>query len=67
MREGCDVDECDDNERCEIIAASFRGKAVEWRVLETGEVFCMAFVPAWEPIPEPRCTATIDMFEAHNQ
>jgi hypothetical protein len=32
MRDGEDQDECDDNELCEIIAASFRGEAVEWRV-----------------------------------
>lgn len=61
MREGVDVDECDDNEKCEIIAASFRGEAVEWRDLGEREV-CIAFVQAGERIPEPRCPNTIDMF-----
>lgn len=66
MREGCDIDECDDNEKCEIIGASFRGEAVEWRRMPTGEVKCIAFVPAGEPIPAPRCALTCDMFETPN-
>ena len=64
MRDGCDFDECDDNEKCEIIAASFRGEAVEWRDTGTG-LICTAFVPAGEKVPE-RCPLTVDMFEAPN-
>lgn len=63
MREGVDIDECDDNEKCEIIAASFCGEAVEWRIDEKEQVFCVAFVPAGERIPEPRCARTQDMFD----
>lgn len=63
MREGVDFDECDDNECCEIIAAAFRGEAVEWREMPSGEVRCIAFVPAGQAIPEPRCENTADMFE----
>ena len=66
MREGTPLDECDDNEKCEIIAASFRGEAVEWRELETGEVKCVAFVDAGSAIPEPRCAHTCDMFSPSN-
>jgi hypothetical protein len=62
MREGCDLDECDDNEKCEIIAASFRGEAVEWRRLDDGKVTCIAFVQAGETIPPPRCPHTADLF-----
>lgn len=61
MREGCDFDDCDDDEKCEIIAASFRGEAVEWRDTGTG-LICTAFVPAGEKVPE-RCPLTVDMFE----
>lgn len=61
MREGVDLDECDDNEKCEIIAASFRGEAVEWRV-DGDNVFCVSFVPKGERIPEPRCELTADIF-----
>lgn len=43
-------------------AASFVGKAIEWRELETGEIKCMAFVPASESIPTPRCTHTAELF-----
>jgi len=62
MREGADLDDCDDNEKCEIIAASFRGEAVEWRIDEKDEVFCTAFVQAGQPIPPPRDELTLDMF-----
>ncbi|HMM72824.1 MAG TPA: hypothetical protein PKC22_11520 [Rhodocyclaceae bacterium] len=64
MREGVPYDECDDTERCDIIAASFRGEAVEWRLLPGGDVKCLAYVPAGEPIPQPKCERTADMFEA---
>lgn len=64
MRDGVDLDDCDDNEKCEIIAASFRGEAVEWRIDdEKGEVHCIAFVEKGQPIPAPRCPNTSDMFE----
>lgn len=62
MREGVPIEDCDDDECCQIIAASFRGEAVEWRRMPDGEVKCIAFVPAGEPIPGPRCTRTEDMF-----
>ena len=62
MREGVDLDDCDDNEKCEIIAASFRGEAVEWRELDTGECVCLAYVEAGKPVPPVRCDKTIDMF-----
>jgi hypothetical protein len=67
MREGVPLEECDDNERCEIIGASFRGEAVEWREMPDGEVKCIAFVPAGERIPEPRCELTVDMFSSGAQ
>lgn len=62
MREGVEFDECDDNEKCEIIAASFRGEAVEWRRLDSGEITCLAFVEAGTEPPPPRCQNTADMF-----
>lgn len=62
MREGAPIEECDDDECCPIIAASFRGEAVEWRELPNGEVKCVAFVPAGEPIPTLRDDLTADMF-----
>lgn len=62
MREGVDLDDCDDNEKCEIIAASFRSEAVEWRELDNGETVCLAFVQAGTTPPPPRCQHTDDMF-----
>lgn len=40
MREGAELDECDDNEVCEIIAASFRGpvKAGSDKAEDTGSM-----------------------------
>lgn len=66
MRDGEPYDECDDNELCEIIAASFRGEAVEWRQMPDGDIKCIAFVPAGEPIPAPRDDRTVDMFEGES-
>lgn len=63
MREGDDYDECDDDELCEIIAASFRGEAVEWREMDDGEVKCIAFVEHGKQPPIARCERTVDMFD----
>jgi hypothetical protein len=68
MREGCDVDECDDNERCDIIAYTMcydvedAEYPTEWQIGTDGQPCCTAFVPAGEAIPEPRCAYTLDLF-----
>lgn len=68
MLEGCDVDECDDNERCDIIAATMRFNVEdpdypgEWQIGKDGQPCCTAFVEAGMPIPTPRCSSTPDMF-----
>lgn len=64
MCEGEPIEECDDNEVCPIIAASFRSEAVEWRRMPDGEITCLSFVPAGEPIPAQRCPNTGDLFNA---
>lgn len=61
-REGAEFDECDDNEVCQILGASFRGEAVEWRDLGEQEV-CLAYVQHGQEIPPPRCEHTVDLFE----
>lgn len=62
MSEGKDFDECTDDEVCEILAASFRDEAVEWRRLDNGELVCLAFVQAGTEVAPPRCEHTVDMF-----
>lgn len=62
LREGVDLWECDDNELCEIIAASFRGEAVEWREMDNGEVTCIAYVRNGDAITDQRCQHTMEMF-----
>lgn len=57
------MDDHDDEDLCPIIAASYRGEAVEWRRMPDGEVKCIAFVPVGQPIPPKRCEATMDMFD----
>jgi hypothetical protein len=52
--------DADDSLYCQILGASFRGEAVEWR--EVGdEVKCIAFVPKGQPIPAPRCQHTAEL------
>lgn len=63
MREGLDIDDCDDNELCPIVAASYRGEAEEWVYGKDGQPMCTAYVPAGDQIPAPRCVHTVDMFE----
>ena len=53
-------DECDDADRCIIVAASFHGDAVEWRRMPDGTVTCIKFWP--KGVPEP-CPNTGDMFQ----
>ena len=55
-------EDCDDDDFCPIVAASFRGEAVEWRQLPDGKVTCIAFVSIGLPIPRPRCKATKELF-----
>lgn len=68
MRDGVDVFDCDDNELCEIIRLTFAHDVddpeypKEWQYGKDGQPCCTAFVPAGEPIPEPRCEKTMDMF-----
>ena len=68
MREGVDIEECDDNERCDIIANTFAYDVedpeypVEWQYGKDGQPCCTAFVQAGDPIPAPRCEHTQDLF-----
>ena len=56
-----DQDAAGDDDLCQILGASFRDEAVEWRELPTGDKTCVAFVPLGEAIPQ-RDTFTVDMF-----
>lgn len=62
-RQAFEFDRFDEFDVCEILAAGYLGEAVEWRHLPTGEVKCLAFISADQPIPALRCNKTIDMFE----
>ena len=64
MRQGFDLVDCIDEEQCEILGASFRDEAQEWRELDDGRCVCLAFIPAGEAVPVPRCEFTTDLFEA---
>lgn len=59
--EGKNIDDCTDDEVCEILAASFLDGAVEWRRLENGTTTCLAYIGT--PIGTRRCLNTVDMFE----
>lgn len=68
MSEGADIDECDDNERCDIIGKTMafdtdeEGYPSEWQYGADGQPCCTAFIPAGDPIPEPRCELTKELF-----
>ena len=49
MREGANIEDCDDNEVCPIIAASFRGPVQEWIEDDKGPR-CTSFVEWPQPI-----------------
>lgn len=57
VTEVCGACERERDERCAVLARSFRGQAVEWRSTNIGQI-CVAFVPAGEPIPTPPCPHT---------
>lgn len=68
MRAGEPVDECDDDQRCDLIGLTMihdveaREYPTEWQYGKDGQPCCTAFVPAGEPIPTPRCTNTLELF-----
>lgn len=70
MSEDLPIDECDDNQKCEILGNTLIYEVdnpnypQEWRYCDkTGQPICTAFIAIGEPIPKPRCNKTIDMFE----
>ena len=50
---------------CEILNRSFRSDEPlpEWRYGDDGQPRCTEFVPVGQPVPEPRCTHTSDLFD----
>lgn len=68
MREGDNVDDCDDGEVCKIIGDTMAFSPEdeeypkEWQYGKDGQPCCTAFVQAGQAIPPERDTYTIDMF-----
>lgn len=68
LREGVELEECDDNERCDIVGRTMAYNVddpeypSEWIYDENGAPCCTAFIPAGEPVPAARCAHTNDMF-----
>jgi hypothetical protein len=68
LREGVEPEECDDNQRCDIVDRTMLYKVddpeypSEWIYDQDGHPCCTAFVPAGDPVPAPRCDHTDDMF-----
>jgi hypothetical protein len=67
MRDGKDIDECDDSEVCPIVGRIFLPiddpeYPAELRYDGASEPCCTAFVPAGEEVPAPRCEWTADLF-----
>lgn len=68
MRDGEPVEVADDDQRCEIIGLTMILDVSEpeyptaWQYGRDGQPCCTQFVPAGEPVPEPRCTHTQELF-----
>ena len=68
MSEGADFDECDDNEKCDLIANSMAFDIdhplypAEWCYDKDGHPCCTAFVSVGDSLPTPRDDLTFDMF-----
>lgn len=68
MRTGANVEDCDDEQRCEIIGLTMIHDADEpeyptaWQYGKDGQPCCTQFIEAGNPIPEPRCTHTQEIF-----
>jgi hypothetical protein len=69
FRDGVPFEECDDNELCAIIGATMcyaiddPEYPKEWVCDKDDAPVCTAFVPFGDPLPEPRCAYTRDIFE----
>jgi hypothetical protein len=66
MSEGMPIEECDDNQKCEILGRSFLSiddsqYPSEWQYGKDGQPRCTAFVFAGHPIPV-KDENTVDMF-----
>jgi hypothetical protein len=67
MSEGIDIDECDDDQVCQIIADTFAYDIdhpkypIEW-IYKDGQPTCTAFIQAGQPIPL-KDDLTMDMFD----
>lgn len=72
MSEGKPIEDCDDDEKCDILGRSFYSLTdpeypKEWQYGKDGQPCCTAFIEAGQPIPPPRDELTADMFaEASN-
>lgn len=69
MSEGMPLEECDDNQKCEILGRSFLklddpDYPTEWQYGPDGQPRCTAFVEKGQPIPPSRDERTMDLFAA---
>jgi hypothetical protein len=68
LREGGALDECDDNQRCDIVGRTMAYNVDdteypdEWIYDRNGQPCCTAFIPSGDPVPAPRCDHTDDIF-----
>lgn len=74
MSRGLPLEECDEDQVCDIIARTFGlheddpKYPTEWQFGKDGQPCCTAFVEVGQPIPPPRDELTADMFaEAPNE
>jgi hypothetical protein len=72
MMAGLPLEECDDNQICELIGKTYMlavdhpDYPSEWQYGKDGQPCCTAFVPAGQPIPI-KDEHTLDMFATSNE
>jgi hypothetical protein len=71
MSQGMPIEECDDNQKCDILGRSFLSiddpaYPTEWQYGADGQPRCTAFVPVGQPIPI-KDEHTLDMFAASTE
>lgn len=68
LREGSPIEECDDDELCDIVSRAFIYQVTdpeypaEWCYDDSEPPHCTAYIPEGQPVPPARCQHTQELF-----
>lgn len=63
IRDGLDIEDCDDNEVCSLIAKGFQERVPQWVVQPNGDWSCTDYWAVGQEEPRSPCLHTEDMFQ----